>query len=181
MEKRVGFNTKALVLSAVFVTLYLVLDQIILFRMPQGGSVTAFSMLTVALAGYLLGTKRGVMVGIAAGLMDLIFNPFVIHPLQLILDYPMAVGVLGLSGLFRDKKHGLVKGYVFGVSMRFICVFLSGVIFFREYTPPSFNPVTWSFYYNILYVGTEAIITIIVLFIPPLKNAVARLKKEVSE
>ena len=43
-----------LVQSAVFVTLYIILDQITLFRMPQGGSVTAFSMLVISLSGYFL-------------------------------------------------------------------------------------------------------------------------------
>lgn len=172
-------STLTLVQSAIFVTLYIILDQITLFKMPQGGSITAFSMLIVALAGYLLGTKKGIMVGVAAGFLDLIFNPFVIHPLQLLLDYPLAVGALGLSGLLRHKKHGLITGYVFGVFVRFICVFLSGVIFFSQYAPENFNPVLWSFYYNILYIGTEALITVIVLFIPPLRLAIERLKQQV--
>ncbi len=172
-------KTKSLVLAAVLVTLYVILDQITLFRMPQGGSVTAFSMLVISLSGYLLGTKMGIMTGVAAGLLDLIFNPFVIHPLQLLLDYPLAVGALGLSGVFRDKKHGLITGYVFGVFLRYICVFTSGVIFFSQYTPKGFNPITWSFYYNILYVGAEALVTVAVLFIPPLRVAIDRLKKEI--
>ena len=167
-----------LVQSAVFVTLYIILDQITLFRMPQGGSVTAFSMLVISLSGYFLGTKKGIMTGVAAGFMDLIFNPFVVHPLQLLLDYPLAVGALGLSGLFRDKKHGLVTGYVFGVFIRFICVFLSGVIFFSQYAPENFNSVLWSLYYNILYIGTEAVITVFVLSIKPLRTAIDRLKEQ---
>ena len=118
------------------------------------------------------------MTGVAAGFMDLIFNPFVVHPLQLLLDYPLAVGALGLSGLFRDKKHGLVTGYVFGVFIRFICVFLSGVIFFSQYAPENFNSVLWSLYYNILYIGTEAVITVFVLSIKPLRTAIDRLKEQ---
>ena len=105
-------DVNALVLSAIFVALYVALDQISLFRLPQGGSVTAFSMLAITTCGYLLGSRRGVMAGICAGLVSLIFNPYVIHPVQLLLDYPLAVGGLGFSGLFRKGKYGLPAGYL---------------------------------------------------------------------
>ena len=36
-------DTKALVLAALFAALYIILNQIVLFRMPQGGSITADS------------------------------------------------------------------------------------------------------------------------------------------
>lgn len=178
--KKKGINTKAMALSAIFVALYLILDQIILFRMPQGGSITAFSMLTIVLAGYFLGVRRGVMTGLAAGLIDLLFNPYVIHPLQLLLDYPFAVGALALGAFLRNKKYGLQMAFVFGATSRFICTFLSGVIFFGQYAPENFNAFTWSFYYNIMYIGAESILTLIILFLPPFNKALARLKNQLS-
>ena len=56
-------DTRGLVLSAIFVALYVVLNQLTLFRFPQGGSITAFSMLAITACGYLLGTRRAVMAG----------------------------------------------------------------------------------------------------------------------
>lgn len=173
-------DVNALVLSAIFVALYAALDQISLFRLPQGGSVTAFSMLAITTCGYLLGSRRGVMAGICAGLVSLIFNPYVIHPVQLLLDYPLAVGGLGFSGLFRKGKYGLPAGYLFGAFCRYICVFLSGVIFFGEYAPEGFNGFTWSLYYNIIYIGTEAIVTLAILFLPPVRKTFQRLKTQIN-
>ena len=37
-------DTKALAVSALLVALSIILNQLVLFRMPQGGSITAFSM-----------------------------------------------------------------------------------------------------------------------------------------
>ncbi len=173
-------DTKAVVLSGIFVALYVVLNQVIIFRMPQGGSITAFSMLSITLCSYLLGVRRGVMAGMCAGLVELIFNPYVIHPLQLFLDYPLAVGALAFAGIFRNKKFGIIGGYLFGAFCRYICSFLSGVIFFGEYAPEGFNPFTWSLFYNLTYIGTEAALTIIVLLFPQIRRALAQLKTQLE-
>jgi thiamine transporter len=174
-------DTKALVISGVFIALYVALNQIIIFRMPQGGSITAFSMLAIALCGYLLGPRRAIMAGMCAGLIELIFNPYVIHPLQLLLDYPLAVGALGFAGLLRDKKIGLIGGYSFGVLCRYTCSFLSGVIFFGEYAPQGFNSFTWSLFYNLSYIGTEAALTFAILMFPQVRNTFKRLKTQIDK
>ena len=174
-------DVKGLALAAVFVALYLALNQVIIFRMPQGGSITAFSMLAITLAGYILGVRRAVMAGMCAGLVSLIFNPYVIHPLQLLLDYPLAVGALGFAGLFVKGKKGLIGGFFFGAFCRFICTFLSGMIFFGQYAPEGFNAFTWSFYYNLMYVGVEALLTGAVLLLPPVNQVFMRLQSEVGK
>lgn len=173
-------DTRGLVLSAIFVALYLVLNQITIFRFPQGGSLTAFSMLAITSAAYFLGTRRAVMAGMCAGLLELIFNPYVIHPIQLLLDYPLAVGALGLAGMVGRGRFGLKAGYLVGVLGRYLCAVLSGVIFFGAYAPEGFSSFTWAIYYNILYIGSEAIITMIILSLPPIKNTFQRLKKELQ-
>jgi len=177
-EKNEKIDIKGLTLAALMIALAIGLNQITLFRMPYGGSITALSMLPIVLCGYFLGTKKAVMAGICFGIMNLIFNPFVIHPLQLLLDYPIAFGVLGFSGLMRKKKNGLLKGYILGISCRYICAVLSGIIFFGAYAEDGFNSVTWSLWYNIIYIGAEGIITIIVISLPPVKKAFESLKKQ---
>ena len=170
-------DVKGLVLSAIFVALYLVLNQITLFRMPQGGSITALSMLAISLCGFTLGTRRGVMAGLCAGLLSMIFNPYIIHPIQMLLDYPLAVGALAFGGFLRNKKGGLLTSYIFGVICRYICAFVSGTVFFGAYAPEGFNAVTWSLWYNLLYIDIEAAISIAVLCIPPVRNAFYRIKR----
>lgn len=170
-------DAKALTTSAILIALAMVLGQIKLFRMPQGGSITALSMLPIALCAYLLGTRKGVMAGMCVGLLNLIFGPYVIHPVQLIIDYPLAFGALGLGGIFRNQKNGLLKTYLFGVFCRYICAFISGVVFFGSYAPENFNAVTWSLWYNFTYMSVEAVITSIIICIPVVKENVRRLEK----
>ena len=173
-------DTKVMAVSALMVALSLVLNQITVFRMPQGGSVTAFSMVPIVACAYFFGVRRGLMAGMCVGLVSLIFNPYVIHPVQLILDYPMAFGALAFGGIFASKKNGLIKGYIFGVICRYICAVLSGVIFFGSYAPEGFNSVTWSLWYNATYLGIEGLITSILLSIPKIKNMFERLKLSVN-
>lgn len=108
-------DTKALAISALLVALSLILNQLVIFRMPQGGSITVFSMVPIVLCAYFFGVRRGLLAGMCVGLISLIFNPYVIHPIQLLLDYPLAFGSLALGGIFAAKKNGLIKGYIFGI------------------------------------------------------------------
>lgn len=179
--RKKGPDTRGLALSAIFVALYLVLNQLAILPFPQGGSITLFSMLAITSCAYLLGVRRAIMAGMCAGLVSLIFNPYVIHPLQLFLDYPFAVGALGFAGLMSNKKGGLLIGYLIGVLCRYACVVLSGIIFFGEYAADGFNAVTWSLYYNGCYIGAEAVLTLIVLSLPPIRRMFVHLKTQVSK
>jgi len=174
-EKKQNY-TRALTTSALMVALSMILSNIKLFDMPQGGAVTLFSMLPIILLGWMLGTRWGVMGGLVLGLINLMFDAYVIHPAQLILDYFLAFAVLGLSGLVRNKKHGLALGVIVGVLGRYICSFLSGWIFFGEYAPENFSAFTWSLWYNLTYIGTEGALTLILVCIPVVKNLFLRLR-----
>lgn len=172
-------DVKALTISSLLIALSVILGNIKIFEMPQGGSITLMSILPIVLCGYLLGTKRGVLAGICVGLLNLIFGPYIIHPVQLFLDYPIAYGALGLSGLVSNSKNGLTKGYLIGLTGRYICAFLSGWIFFGAYAPESFNAVTWSLWYNFTYLAAEGILTIIIINIPSVKKAFQSLKTQI--
>ena len=173
-------DVRALTVSALMIALATVLGMIKLFEMPQGGSVTLLSILPIAVCGYLLGTRRGVMAGFCVGLLNLIMGPYVIHPIQLLMDYPIAFGAVGLSGLARNAKNGLSKGYLIGIFARYICAVMSGVIFFGEYAPEGFNAWTWSLWYNLTYLAAEGIITLIIINIPAVKKMFANFKLQLE-
>lgn len=179
-KKEKKFDIKSLTISALMIALAILLGNIKMFEMPQGGSVTLFSILPIVLCGYILGTKCGILAGIGAGLLNLILGPYVVHPVQLLLDYPMAFGALGLSGLMSSSKNGLTKGYILGILGRFICAFLSGWIFFGSYAPESFNAVTWSLWYNFTYLAAEGALTLLVINLPPVKKALESLKTNIN-
>ena len=99
-KKSRRYSTKQLVFSAVAMALATVTSIIKLFEMPLGGSVTLFSMLFIVLIGYWYGPKAGLMTGFAYGLLQFVMEPVFYSIPQMIVDYPLAFGALGLSGFF---------------------------------------------------------------------------------
>jgi thiamine transporter len=169
-------DVAVLVKTAILLAVGFVLNHVILIKMPQGGSVTAFSMFALFLISYLFGPRQGILAGMAYGLLDLVLNPYVVHPIQLLLDYPLAFGSIGIGGLLRDKKHGIILGYLVGVLGRYLVVVLSGIIFWGMYAAEGFNAITWSFFYNMTYILPEAIATVAILMVPQLRNFFDRFK-----
>lgn len=171
------FQTKPMVFSAVAIALATVTSMISLFKMPYGGSVTLFSMMFITSIGYWYGLSIGLTTAIAYGILQLILDPYILSIPQLFLDYIFAFGALGLSGLFSNKKNGLIIGYIIGVFGRFIFSTLSGCIFFADYAPEGLNPVFYSIIYNGLYMGAELILTSVVMALPPVGNSFQIIKR----
>lgn len=176
------FNTKKLVFSAAAIALAMITSMIKLFDPPSGGSVTLCSMLFICLIGYWYGFGSGLLAAIAYGFLQLISNPFIISIPQMLTDYVFAFGALGLSGIFSNKKHGLVLGYLLGVSGRFVFTFLSGLIFFGSYAADyGMSAPVYSFLYNGSYNGLEALITVIIIMIPAVSKGLSSVKKLAAE
>lgn len=174
---KVANMTRQLVFSAMAMALATVLSEMRLWRMPLGGSVTPFSMLCICLIGYWFGPAAGILTGMAHGMLQLILNPMIYSIPQMLVDYPLAFGALGLSGLFWKAKNGLLKGYLCGVTGRFIFAFLSGYLFFASYAPEGMNPLWYSFTYNGGYIYAEAALTVILILLPPVAKALASVKR----
>ncbi len=162
---------KAKIISEVIVAVALayVLNLIVVFRMPQGGSVTAVSMVPILWLSLRRGLKIGVFGGIIFGLVDMFPQPYIVHPAQFLLDYPLAFGALGLAGLFRG--HPIV-GVVAGIFGRFVCHFISGVVFFAMYAPEGTHPAIYSAIYNGSYLTVELVFSIIVISILVKRNVI---------
>ena len=171
-------SAKQLAFAAVALALATVCSNIKLFRLPMGGAITLFSMLFVTLIGYWYGSAVGLMAAVAYGLLQMIFGAYVISLPQLLLDYPLAFGALGLSGFFSEKKNGLVIGYLVAITGRFLFSVLSGVVFFGMYAPETMSPLVYSVAYNGSIMYGEGILTIILLMIPAVKSALATVKDQ---
>lgn len=170
-------STRQLVFCAMAMALALVTSNLKLWRMPMGGSVTLFSMLFISLIGYWYGLRTGLLTAIAYGLLQLIIDPYVISLPQLFIDYIFAFGALGLSGIFTGSKNGLYKGYAVSVLGRFVFAFISGVAFFGSSAAGYGMTVpVYSICYNGAYIFTEAAITFMVLALPPVREALGRIK-----
>ena len=174
-------KVKPLVTCAMAIALGTILSMIKMIDFPTGGSATLFSMLVICLPGYFYGPGAGIVTGVAYGALQLLLGPYVIHPMQLILDYFLAFGALGLSGFFYKSKWGLQKGYVLAVLGRYICAVLSGYIFFGEYAWEGWGALSYSIVYNAIYLFVEMAITLVILFLGPVKKGLSYLKKIATE
>ena len=135
----------------------------------QGGAVTAGSMVPILWFSLRRGTKMGIAGGVIYGMVQLVLDPFIVHPAQLLLDYPLAFGALGLSGLFRDRQ---ALGVSVGIAGRFLAHFVSGVIFFAIYAPQVYlglnigaNAYLYSALYNASYLVPELIISLVLVLV----------------
>lgn len=170
-------TAKQLVFCAMSIALGTILSEIKIIDFPWGGSATLLSMLVICLPGYLFGLGAGLMTSIAYGVLQLLINPYVLFPMQLVLDYLLAFGALGLSGLFAGAKKGLLKGYLVGILGRYVFTVLSGWIFFAEYAWEGWPVLPYSLVYNGIYIFAEGAITTAVLLVPAVSNGIAAVKK----
>lgn len=172
-------SIKKFSISALFVALAYVLSFIKIFHLPFGGSITLFSMLCISLPAYFFGLKYGFFASIAYSLLHLTVNPYVIHPVQLLLDYTFAYSCFGIAGLFRNMKNGLTIGIIVACTIRFLSSTISGYVFFSEYTPEGWNPIVYTMAYNASYIYGECILSIILINLKPIKNLIERFKSSV--
>ncbi len=175
-ENKAGNGARRLVFSAMAMALAYVTSFIKLIHMPMGGAVTMFSMLFITVIGSWYGLRTGLMVAFSYGLLQFVTGPYILSIPQVLCDYVMAFGALGLSGVFKDSNHGIVKGYLLGVTGRFFFSFLSGFIFFGDYAPPEMNPALYSFVYNGAYLFAEAALTSAVLMVPAVEKGLNNVK-----
>jgi thiamine transporter len=151
-------RTKVMAEGAMCVALSVVFSGFKLFSMPQGGSVT-LEMAPILYFSYKHGCRWGVTAGVLSGIFQIIMGGYVTHPVQAFLDYPAALGSLGLAGLFGRGAKSVVIGTAAAAAARLMCHVLSGVVFFASYAPEGQSVWIYSFVYNATFMAPSVIIT----------------------
>jgi len=148
--------------ATVFIAMTIVLKDVLppIYELPQGGSVTIAGLVPLLWFALRRGLKYGVFAGFIYGLIHAILpGAYIIHPVQGLLDYPLAFAALGLAG---SLKRIPVLGVAAGIAGRFLCSFAAGIIFF---TALSIDGVVASAVYNGVYLIPEFAITAVVIYI----------------
>jgi thiamine transporter len=177
----VKHSTKELVITAMLIALAYAVS-FVKISMPFGGSVTMFSMLFVCLIAYFYGPKMGLAGALAYGVLQFIQDggSYVLSPMQVCCDYLFAFMGLGVAGFFANcKKHALIKGYIAGITMRFVFASLAGYLYWMESMPEEFPKSLKAIYplvYNGLYIYAEGIVTVLVLLVPAVAGIMVRTK-----
>lgn len=163
-DKRNISDTRSIVYGAVAIALSFALSYIKFFEMPQGGSLTFASLLPLMIYCCMFGTRRGVIACLIYGVLQAIQDPWIIHPMQFLLDYPLAFGMIGVSGIFVEKGvfkfkgkmqrfnkvFGFALGAIIAVIGRYICHVCTGVFAFHTWADlATYSSVTvYSMAYN---------------------------------
>ena len=176
-KSRRTMAAKELVYCAAAIALAFLTSYIRVMKMPWGGSVTLCSMLFICLPGYFYGLGAGLLSATAYGVLQFLLGPYILFPIQIIVDYLLAFGAFGLSGLFAKSRRGLLKGYLIGILGRYVFSVLSGWLFFGEYAWAGWGALSYSLVYNAAYIFAEGILTIVILLIPSVSKALARVKE----
>ena len=154
---------------AMAAALSMVLSLIVFYRLPQGGNVS-FSMVPIFLMAFRRGPLWGIATGVVAGALQMIVDPYFLHPLQVALDYFLAWGAIGLAGLLpADRAWSAILGMVVGSAGRFVFHYLSGVWFFAHFAPEGM--AVW--YYVTTYILSHLIpqtLLSFVLLVPAMRR-----------
>jgi thiamine transporter len=163
-----------LVETAIVAALAIVLNMLTPFQLwPNGGSIT-LTMVPIAILAFRRGIISGVTAGLITGLILLVLpGAFYAHPIQIILDYPLAFALLGIAG-WTSKINSpnqsaqsikVIIGLFTAGMLRLFSHFLSGVIFFADYAPKGQSVYLYSFLYNASFILPEIIISIITVIV----------------
>ncbi len=187
-----------LVEIALAVALTAVLHTLAIYQLPQGGRIS-LEMLPIFVMAFRRGTLAGVLTGLLASPLIYVLEPFFVHPLQFILDYPLAFALLGLAGVFRPlwarylaaytesgKSAELTKGLALAITpgvllgglLRFASHTLSGVLFIGLFAPEVAKSGQNVWLYSIAYNGTYmlpttlACLVIMLILAPALERVI---------
>ena len=173
----VRWTARMIANAALCLALAFVLSYIKLFDLPQGGAVTAASLLPIVAFAYSYGLAPGLVVGVAYGLLQMIQDPWIVSPVQAILDYPLAFACIALAAVARKlpDSWGWLAGMALAAVGRFVCHTLTGVVFFAEYAEGTgMTPFVYSVSYN-SFVFVDMAICAVVMAFPQVRGALKRM------
>ena len=168
--RRIRFTTSMLINVALMLALTIVLHQLRIYHMPQGGSVTLGAMVPLLFLTYRYGAGIGCLAGFVYGMINLMQDAFIVHPLQVLFDYPLPYMALAIAAAVPGRIY---LGAALAFAARFLCHYISGVVFFGSYAPPDTSPYLYSLVFNATYLVPEAVICLLLLRILPVPRLLA--------
>ena len=168
-------KTRMITESAIMIALSVVLSMITIFKLPQGGSITAASMVPLLIISYRYDAKWGLATAFVYSLISMVmgFYPppvttFINYLLVVLLDYVVAFSVLGLASFFSKAIKGnrilsIGFGSFVAVFCRLICHVLSGVLIWGSYAPEGMSVWVYSITYNGSYMLCVTIVSSVVM------------------
>ena len=195
---RTSKTIRTIVEVALFAAIGYILDEIqgaFAVSFTSGGSI-GIAMLPIIIIAYRRGWLPAILTGIIMGAFDMTTKAYIVHPIQVFLDYIFPYAFVGVAGFFKplfdkaeDKKTKilwLVVGIVSGGTLKLVSHFLAGGFFWADPDYFAWNlnymhPWLYSFLYNLAAVGPSIVLVIavaIILYVRVPKVYIPEDKKE---
>lgn len=172
--KQVRLSVSMAASSGLMLAMAVILTAFPFYRMPNGGSVTLGGMLPLFFISFAYGPEVGMLAGFAYSLMNLVMAPYILHPVQVLFDYPLPFMALGLAGCF-PRHH--MAGITAAVAVRLFFHFLSGVVFFGSYASAGTSIYLYSFVTNLTYLLPNLVICLVFYRLLPVERFLSLMKR----
>ena len=167
---------------AIFAALGIVLDLIqglfLKGLFPNGGSI-GIAMVPIFIMAYKRGLLSGILTGLIMGLCQMLGGVYVLPGgnaitvfFQVSLDYYLAYTVVGFAGVVFNKYQNtnnktvyIITGVLLGGFLKYLCHFLSGVLFWPTDLWNVGGPIIFSILYNGLYMVPSTILCLIIMVV----------------
>jgi len=197
-------ETLSIAFAGVAVAMSFALSYVRFFRLPVAGSITLARFVPLAVYAYIFGIKRGMIAGLIWGTLRLFVDPYIVHPIQFVLEYPISFMMAGLAGLARylkvpkflpkrlkkritwnNRLHpsiALVIGLLIVTAVRYLIHVTSGVIWISNFNPDVAagsmgGIITFSLSFNSMQLADGLISMIgvaILMMVPEMRKLVQR-------
>ncbi len=162
-------KVKMLIEAALSVALAYILDLLIIYTLPNGGSIS-LKLVPIVFFAVRYGVGWGTLVGLVFGLADYFLGiPDAIDWTSIIFDYFISFALLGFgAGLMKKVKLSAIWGSVVGGLCMFASNYFVGVYVWGEYMPETFlgmhqtSPYIYSLIYNGTWAGPCIVLAVIV-------------------
>ncbi len=172
--RKIKLTTRTLINISLMLALSILLHQFKLYHFPQGGAVTLGGLVPLLLISFRYGAGVGTLAGFVFGLITIIQDPFILHPIQVLFDYPLPYMAVGLAGIFKDK---IFFGTILAFVGKFTCHFISGVVFFASYAPEGTSAIIYSLTVNASLIVPEMLICLAILKFLPVQRLLSAIDR----
>ena len=176
--KKIKLDAKIMARIGIALALASILNMIKIYAMPNGGgSISLGSMIPILLIAFMYGPEIGLLTGFLFGMINLTTNAFILHPIQVLFDYPLPFMAIGIAGYFRKN---IFLAATIGMFLKFLSHFISGYAFFGEYAWAGWSPALYSLVVNGIIVGGELIVCLIILSVLPINRIIKETNTDTS-
>ncbi len=166
--KKVKLDAKIIARIGIAIAISCILQVLRIYHFPMGGSVTLGGMVPLLIIAFIYGPEIGMFAGFTYGILNLFLDPYFVHPVQILFDYPLPSLAIGLAGYFKNKP---ALGTTVAFFVKFICHFISGVVFFGQYgVDYGMGKFLYSLVVNGPMVAADWLICLIIILIIPLNR-----------